>query len=71
MGGEMMVCKKTEDHPENKHAVGFFAYYDSEPSQEELEEAGQPIDDWFSPYQLDDEVSKRASLQRWFLRDAY
>lgn len=67
-----LVLKQFEQNPENPHSICVFAYFEGEPSKEDLESAGVDFDRVASgennaPECDQNEVSRRAGLQRWNL----
>jgi hypothetical protein len=65
-----LICVKREDNPDNGAGACVFAYFEGEPSEEELEGATEAHDGYTEPRPVDDEVSRRAGLQRWLLTQA-
>ncbi len=62
-----LILRKMEENPENDCAACDFAYWEGTPSQKELADAGGGRDGVTTPKRYDDEVSRRAGLERWLL----
>lgn len=65
-----LVCVKREDSPDNDDGSCVFAYFEGSPTEAELYEATEAHDGFTVPSLVDDEVSRRAGLQRWLLTQA-
>jgi hypothetical protein len=75
-GDEMAKLIRTamEENPDNDAGVVLFAYFEGTPSEEELdaivtEKVADDMQEWAEPERQDNEVSKRANLQRWLVGD--
>ena len=72
--GARLVLIKTEEHPEGG-AAGQFAYFEGTPTEEEVSGVQKSLPEYDpanpqmtdEPQLIDDEVSKRAGLSRWYV----
>ena len=64
-----LVLIKLESHPYNSNGCAWYAYFEGSPTEEELREAQEETEaaKEAKPERCDDEVAKRAGLERWFL----
>lgn len=65
-----LILTKNEGNPYNDNGVCVFGYFDGTPTRAELRRAGGGGDGFTDPERVDDDVSKRAGLQRWLLAQA-
>ncbi len=69
-----LVLMKNEEHPEGG-AAGQYAYFEGVPSGDEVAKVQQALPEYDpanpqmtdQPQQIDDEVSRRAGLSRWYI----
>ena len=67
-----LVYKQVEENPENPgNGVCLFAYFEGTPIEEDLKAAQKGADGYVFPVkdceEVENEVSRRAGLQRWML----
>ena len=62
-----LIMQQVEQNPEDSCACCDWAYYDGTPTPAQLKEDGGGRDGFTVPERLDNELSKRAGLERWLL----
>ena len=62
-----LVLQQREQNPWNEDASADFAYFEGTPTEEDLAGCGAGRDGFSKSERKDNEVSRRAGLQRWFL----
>jgi hypothetical protein len=62
-----LVLQQREQNPHNADGDADFGYFEGTPSSDELGDCGGGRDGFSVPERCDNEVSRRARLERWFL----